>query len=65
MFVSAATGGVIFRAATGLDENALVEVREQVRWRLLRIFVRRGLLAVTDARVMTQVTGEGIARGYI
>ena len=41
VFESAAAGGVIFRVATGLDENAIAEV--QLRHRLLRTFVRRGL----------------------
>jgi len=41
VFESAAAAGVIFRAATGLDENAIAEV--QLRHRLLRTFVRRVL----------------------
>jgi hypothetical protein len=47
-------GGVIFRAATGLAANAIAQVHEQVRRRLLRSFVRRGLLAANDARDMAQ-----------
>jgi len=47
-------GGVIFRAATELDANAIAQVQEQVRRRLLRTFVRRGLLAANDAREMGQ-----------
>jgi hypothetical protein len=41
VFESALVGGVIFRAATELDENAIVEVQEQVRRRLLHSLVRR------------------------
>jgi hypothetical protein len=41
VFESALVGGVIFRAATKLDENAIVEVQEQVRRRLLHSLVRR------------------------
>ncbi len=53
-FASAATGGVIFRAATGFAENAIVEMREQVRRRLLRTFVPCGPPAVNDARAVAQ-----------
>jgi len=47
-------GSVIFRAATGLDANAIAQVQEGVRRRLLRSFVRRGLLPGDDARAMGQ-----------
>ena len=54
VFDAATTGGVVFRAATGLDANAIAEVQAQVRRRLLRVFVRRGLLPGDDARAMAQ-----------
>jgi Putative transposase len=47
-------GGVIFHAATGLDANAIAVVQECVRLRLLRTFVRRGLLPDDDAQAMEQ-----------
>ena len=52
VFESAAAGGVIFRAATGLDANAIVAVQEQVRRRLARAPSRSvGLLsAMTRGR---------------
>jgi hypothetical protein len=54
VFDSAATGGVIFTAATGLDANAIADVQACVRRRLLRVFVRRGLLSDDYARAMAQ-----------
>ena len=54
VFDSATTGGVIFSAATGLDANAIAQGQGCVRRRLLRTFVRRGLLPGDDARVMAQ-----------
>ena len=54
MFDSAAAGGVIFHAATGLDANAIAAVQEQVRRCLLRSFVRRRLLPGDGARAMAQ-----------
>ena len=54
VFDAAAAGGVIFHAATGLDANAIAEVQACVRRRLLRVFVRRGLLPGDDARAMAQ-----------
>jgi hypothetical protein len=54
VFEPALAGGVIFRAATELDENAIAQVQERVRRRLLRTFVWRGLLAANDAREMGQ-----------
>jgi hypothetical protein len=50
----AAAGGVIFTAATGVDAHAIAQVQAQVRRRLLRSFVRRGLLPSDDARAMAQ-----------
>jgi hypothetical protein len=44
VFESDPAGSVIFRAATGLDANAIAAVQAAVRHRLLRTFVRRGLL---------------------
>ena len=47
-------GGVIFRAATGVGAPAVAVVQQCVRRRLLRLFVRRGLLPADDARAMAQ-----------
>jgi DNA-directed RNA polymerase subunit RPC12/RpoP len=44
VFDAAARGAVIFHAATGLDAHAIAQMQAQVRRRLLRVFVRRGLL---------------------
>jgi hypothetical protein len=49
-----AAGGVVFHAATGLDATAITQVQAQVRRRLLRVFVRRGLLPGDDAQAMGQ-----------
>ena len=54
VFDAAATGGVVFHAASGLDANAIAQVQAPVRRRLLRVFVRRGLLPGDDARAMAQ-----------
>jgi hypothetical protein len=54
VFDAATTGGVIFRAATELDANTIADVQACVRRRLLRVFVRRGLLPRDDARAMAQ-----------
>jgi hypothetical protein len=54
VFDAAAVGEVIFRAATGLEANAIAQVQAQVRRRLLRVFVRRGLLPADDAQAMGQ-----------
>jgi len=54
VFDAATTGGVIFRAVTGLEANAIAQVQAQLRRRLLRVFVRRGLLPGDDARAMGQ-----------
>lgn len=50
VFEPAPAGGVIFRGTTGLDANAIAQVQAQARLRLLRSFVRRGLLAGDDVR---------------
>jgi hypothetical protein len=47
-----ATGGVVFHAATGIDADAIAAVKERVRRRSLRVFVRRGLLPGDDAQAM-------------
>ncbi len=47
-------GGVVFHAAGGLDATAITQVQAQVRRRLLRGFVRRGLLPGNDAQAMAQ-----------
>lgn len=54
VFDAAAAGEVIFHAATGLDATAIAEVQAQVRRRLLRLFVRRGLLPADGALAMAQ-----------
>ena len=54
VFEPAPADGVVFHAATGLDANTLVQMQAQVRRRLLRVFVRRGLLPGDDARAMGQ-----------
>ena len=54
VFDAAAAGGVVFRAATGIDANAIADVQACVRRRLLRVFVRRGLLPGNDAQAMGQ-----------
>jgi hypothetical protein len=50
----AAAGGLVFHAASGLDAHAVAQVQAQVRRRLLRGFVRRGLLPGDDAQAMAQ-----------
>lgn len=40
--------GAVFHAATGLDAAAIAKVQAQVRQRILRAFVRRGLLGKGD-----------------
>ena len=54
VFGATATGGVVFHAATGLEANAIAQVQAPVRRRLLRVFVRRGLLPDDDAQAMGQ-----------
>jgi hypothetical protein len=53
VFDSPAVGGVIFSAATGL-ENAVAQVQVQVRQRLLCVFVRCGVLPDDEARAVAQ-----------
>jgi hypothetical protein len=47
-----AAPGVVFHAAAGLDEAAIAAVQAWVRRRLLRTFVRRGLIGKYDAAEM-------------
>ena len=54
VFDATAAGGVVFHAAGGLDAPAVAAVQACVRRRLLRIFVRRGLLPGDDAQAMGQ-----------
>jgi hypothetical protein len=44
--------GAVFHAASGLDVAALADVQAMVRRRILRAFVRRGLIGKNDAGVM-------------
>ena len=52
VFAPAATGGIVFHEATGLEGQAIAAVQAKVRRRLLQSFVRRGLLDGDDARAM-------------
>lgn len=54
MFDTTTGGGDVFHAAAGLDAPAIAAVPACVRRRLLRVFVRRGLLPGDDARAMAQ-----------
>ncbi len=47
-----AAPGVVFHAAVGLDNEAIAAVQAQVRRRVLRTFVRRGLIEKCDAEEM-------------
>lgn len=47
-----ATPGVVFHAATELDPEAIAAVQAQARRRILRTFVRRGLIEKCDAEEM-------------
>ena len=47
-----AAAGVVFHAACGLDPEALAAVQRRVRRRILRAFVRRGLIEPGDADQM-------------
>ncbi len=44
--------GVVFHAAAGLDTRAVANVQARVRQRMLRAFVRRGLIEEDDAGKM-------------
>jgi len=46
------TAGVVFHEACGLDAAAVAAVQTQVRRRVLRAYVRRGLLAPSDGEEM-------------
>jgi hypothetical protein len=52
-------GGVIFREACGLDENAVAELQGRVRWRILRTVIRRGVIEADDARAMGECQHGG------
>jgi hypothetical protein len=54
VFEPAPPDGVVFYATIGLDATAIARVQESVRRRLLRVFVRRGLLPGDDAQAMGQ-----------
>jgi hypothetical protein len=59
VFDAAAAGGIIFAAATGVDAKAIAQVRARVRRRLLRVFVRRGLLPGDCAQAMAHREHSG------
>jgi hypothetical protein len=61
VFASDPAGGVIFHDAAGLDANAIAEVQERARRRLLRSFVRRGLLAANLSSVPARKSYEKCA----
>jgi hypothetical protein len=44
--------GVVFHAAAELDTEAIAAMQAQVRWRVLRNCVRRGLIGKCDAAEM-------------
>ena len=52
VFEPAPAGGVVFHAATGVEATVIARVQESVRQRLLRVYVRRGLLPGDDAQAM-------------
>ena len=52
VLASAPAGDVVFRAATGIEAEAIAAVQATIRRRLLQSFVRRGLLAGDDAPAM-------------
>jgi len=54
VFDATTAGGVVFHAAAGLDAQAVAAVQACVRRRLLRVFVRRGLLPGDAAQAMGQ-----------
>lgn len=54
VFAPAPADGAVFHAAADLDATAIAEVQAQMRRRLLRGFVRRGLLPADDAQAMAQ-----------
>ena len=49
-----AADGVVFHAASDLDANAVAQVQQWVRRRMLRGFERRSLLPEDDAQAMAQ-----------
>jgi len=59
VFDATPTGGVVFHATTGLEANAIAQVQAHGRRRLLRVFVRRGLLPGDDVRAMGQWQHRG------
>jgi hypothetical protein len=59
---SDAVTGVDFHAATNLDTAAIAQVQAQVRQRILRAFVRRGLIGKSDrAEMMRWEHGGGFS----
>jgi hypothetical protein len=54
VFEPAPADGVVFRAATRRDANTIATVQAGGRRRLLRVFMRRGLLPRDDAQAMAQ-----------
>ena len=52
LFQSDAEGRLCFYPALGLTQERIAQVQEQVRCRVLRVFVRRGLIEPEAARNM-------------
>jgi hypothetical protein len=59
LFQPDADGRVCFHEAVGLTQKHIAQVQEQVRRRVLRVFVRRGLLEPEAARNMRAWEGSG------
>jgi len=53
--------GVIFHPASGLDKIAVAQVQADVRRRILRAFVGRGLIESFDAKAMPAYTHSGFS----
>jgi hypothetical protein len=57
-----AEAGVVFHAATELDAAAIAQVQAKVRQRILRAFVRRGLIDKSDGEEMGNWEHGGVGR---
>ena len=52
---------VIFHPASGIDEAAVVQVQADLRRRILRVFVGRGLIERVDAKEMLAYKHSGFS----